>query len=118
MLLGEVQKLLKATVLCGGEDFKDHEVEAVYASDMMSDVLAQVKGRPLLLTGLCNPQVMRTAEMVDISCVVFVRGKCPDEHIIELGQERQLCVMRTDLSMFEACGVLYQAGLCGGDENE
>lgn len=118
MLLEKVQELLQAVVLSGEEYLQTCEVETVYASDMMSDVLAQVKGRPLLLTGLCNPQVMRTAEMVDISCVVFVRGKVPDENIIRLANERQLCVMHTNRSMFEACGVLYKEGMLGGEENE
>ena len=118
MLLIDVQKLLHATVLCGDDYLKNYEVGSVYASDMMSDVLAQVKGNPLLLTGLCNPQVIRTAEMMDISCVVFVRGKFPDEHILELARDGQLCVMRTDLTMFDACGVLYQSGISGGEQVE
>lgn len=118
MLLINVQELLHATALCGEDYLQNYDVKSVYASDMMSDVLAQVKGHPLLLTGLCNPQVIRTAEMVDISCVVFVRGKSPDEHILELAKDGLLCVLRTDLTMFEACGILYQAGLCGGDEIE
>ena len=67
MLLINVQELLHATALCGEDYLQNYDVKSVYASDMMSDVLAQVKGHPLLLTGLCNPQVIRTAEMVDIS---------------------------------------------------
>jgi len=118
MLLKKVQELLHAEVLCGEEVLDSHVVESFYASDMMSDVLAQVKGNPLLLTGLCNPQVIRTAEMMDISCVVFVRGKSPDENTLALAAAGDVCVMRTDLRMFDACGIVYSAGLCGGAEDE
>lgn len=114
MLLKEVQELLEAEVLCGKAMLDEIQIKDVYASDMMSDVLAQVKGCPILLTGLCNPQVIRTAEMMDISCVVFVRGKCPDEHVMKIACDSPLCVMKTDKGMFEACGLLYQAGLHGG----
>ena len=90
MLLREIRELTDAEVLTGQDMIDTYTVKSVYASDLMSDVLAQVKGHPLLITGLCNPQVMRTAEMMDISCVLFVRGKCPDEHVLELAQQEQL----------------------------
>ena len=114
MLLREIRELTDAEVLTGQDMIDTYTVKSVYASD----VLAQVKGHPLLITGLCNPQVMRTAEMMDISCVLFVRGKCPDEHVLELAREQGLCVMRTDRIMFEACGILYETGLYGGEEDE
>ena len=78
------------------------------------DVLAFVKDQPVLLTGLCNPQVIRTAEMMDIMCLVFVRGKRPDEKMIELARERGICLLATPHTMFTACGILYKAGLVGG----
>ena len=119
MLLREIRELTDAEVLTGQDMILFRPPYGDYnASDLMSDVLAQVKGHPLLITGLCNPQVMRTAEMMDISCVLFVRGKCPDEHVLELAREQGLCVMRTDRIMFEACGILYEAGLYGGEEDE
>ena len=113
MKLREVQKLLEARVL-GGEEFLDRQIESCCGSDMMSDVLAFVKDQPVLLTGLCNPQVIRTAEMMDIMCLVFVRGKRPDEKMIELARERGICLLATPHTMFTACGILYKAGLVGG----
>ena len=68
----------------------------------------------MLITGLCNPQVIRTAEMMDIVCLVFVRGKVPDENMIRLADQRDIAMMSTQLPMFSACGVLYTAGLRGG----
>ena len=68
----------------------------------------------MLLTGLCNPQVIRTAEMLDIVCLVFVRGKKPDDAMLEMARERNLIVMATGHRMFSACGMLYSAGLHGG----
>ena len=80
----------------------------------MSDVLAYVKDQSLLLTGLVNPQVIRTAEMMDFVCIVFVRGKRPDPAMIELASEYGIVLLTTRHRMFTACGRLYAAGLEGG----
>ena len=85
MKLREIRGILEATVLCGEESL-DLEVFDACGSDFMSDVLAYVKNQALLLTGLVNPQVIRTAHMVDMKCVVFVRGKVPDASILDLAR--------------------------------
>ena len=113
MTIREVAELLEARWICG-EDDAELEVRFAFASDMMSDVLAFVKDQAVLLTGLLNPQVVRTAEMMDIICIVFVRGKTPDNSITELAKEMNIAVMTTDMRMFEACGTLYENGLKGG----
>lgn len=110
MNLKEVRDILQAEVLCG-EDMLGAEVHSACGSDFMSDVLAYVKNQALLLTGLVNPQVVRTAEMMDMKCVIFVRGKRPDESILELARDRQLVVMATKERMYPACGLLYTHGL-------
>ena len=112
MYLFEIRDTLQATVLCG-EDQLDREVRSACASDFMSDVLAYVKDQGLLLTGMFNPQVVRTAEMMDMKCIVFVRGKAPGPDIVELARERDIVVMRSELRMFIACGLLYSRGLAG-----
>jgi predicted transcriptional regulator len=113
MTARDVQKILGARVLTG-EEFLDREVRSACGSDMMSDVLAFSKDHSVLLTGLCNPQVIRTAEMLDIVCLIFVRGKKPDQTILDMAKERELIVMETGHRMFSSCGMLYQAGLGGG----
>lgn len=112
MYLKEVRDILSADVLCGGEAL-DQEVCSACGSDLMSDALAFVKDQALLLTGLMNPQAVRTAEMLDMKCVVFVRGKRPDEQILALAQNRGIVVMSTPHRMYVACGLLYSAGLTG-----
>ena len=79
----------------------------------MSDVLAYVKNQALLLTGLVNPQVVRTADMVEINCIVFVRGKVPGKDILSLAEEGEIVVMSCPKRMYEACGLLYYNGLRG-----
>lgn len=113
MTVSDIKDLLDARLLYG-EDMIDREVHTACGSDMMSDVLAYVKDQSVLVTGLCNPQVIRTAEMMDIVCLVFVRGKMPDENMLELAAEREISVMTTTLTMFTACGILYESGLRGG----
>ncbi len=107
MTIGKVIELLDAEALTPSIE-PDKEIETICGSDMMSDVLAYVKKNALLLTGLNNPQVIRTAELLDIVCICFVRGKEPTEEMIEMAEECGIKVLRTDLRMYEACGRLYQ----------
>ena len=117
MTVHDIRDLLDATMLAG-KDFAQTEVHSACGSDMMSDVLAFVKDQSVLITGLCNPQTIRTAEMMDIVCVVFVRGKIPDENTRQLAADRDIAVLSTQLPMFTACGILYKAGLRGGTHIE
>lgn len=110
MKLSEVCNLLDAEVLCC-EDGLEGEVKSACGSDMMSDVLAFVKDQSILLTGLVNPQTVRTAQMMDMKCIVFVRGKRPDEAVVSLAEESGIVVMATDYRMYTACGLLYANGL-------
>ncbi len=112
MKLSEVKEILNAKVHTG-EELLERSVDSAFGSDLMSDVLAFVNDRVLLLTGLVNLQVVRTAEMMDISAIVFVRGKCPDESIIELAKSKNMVVMSTDCTMYVASGSLYSQGLAG-----
>lgn len=114
MKVYEIKEILGAEVICG-EEFMDRDVFTACGSDMMSDVLAYVKEQAVLLSGLVNPQVVRTAEMMDMQCIVFVRGKLPDESIVELAKERDIVLMSTKQAMFASCGMLYEKGLRGGE---
>ena len=113
MKVSEIKDILEAEVICG-EDALDRDVYTACGSDMMSDVLAYVKEQAVLLSGLMNPQVVRTAEMMDMQCIVFVRGKKPDESIIELARDRDIVLLSTKYPMFASCGMLYEKGLRGG----
>lgn len=112
MQLSKIKEILDATVLCGIEQL-DREVISACGSDFMSDVLAYVKDQALLLTGLVNPQVIRTADMMEMKCVIFVRGKVPEDSILQLAGERGIVVMTTKKRMYESCGLLYLNGLRG-----
>ena len=107
-----IRELLDAEVLCG-QEYMDREVNSACGSDMMSDVLAYVKDQAVLLTGLVNPQVVRTAEMMDMNCIVFVRSKMPTAEMIELAKDCGIVMLATDKRMYEACGLLYSNGLVG-----
>ena len=113
MNVKDIKEILGAEVICRA-DLLDTPVNAACGSDMMSDVLAFVKEQAVLLTGLVNPQVVRTAEMMDMHCIVFVRGKRPTLDMIEMAEDRDMVMLCTDLEMFTACGKLYGAGLKGG----
>ena len=110
MKISEIASLLNAETVCC-EDCVSHEVYSACGSDMMSDVLAYVKDQAVLITGLVNPQVVRTAQMMDMRCIVFVRDKKPSEDMIELAKEADIVILTTSKRMFEACGLLYCNGL-------
>jgi len=112
MKLREIISILEAEVLAGGENL-DLNILSACGADLMSDVMACVKDSVLLLTGLVNPQVVRTAEMMDIKVIVFVRGKNPGQNIIDLAKEKGITVLATKYPMFIACGKLYSSGLTG-----
>ncbi len=112
MKLSEVRNILDAKVLTG-EEYLEKEVHTACGSDLMSDVLAFVKVEGVLLTGLVNPQVVRTAEMMDIHAIVFVRGKQPEKNILDLANSLDMLIMTTEEPMYIACGKLYGAGLVG-----
>ena len=91
----------------------DVELHSACGSDMMSDVLAYVKDQAVLMTGLINSQVIRTAEMMDMKCVVFVRSKLPTAEMVELAKESGIVLLATSKRLYEACGILYSNGLVG-----
>jgi len=112
MKLIKVKEILDAKIL-KGDNLLEREVLSACGSDLMSDVLAFVKDQSLLLTGLINPQVIRTAEMMDIVAVCFVRGKLPAEEVIELANEKGITILSTELPLYISCGKLYSEGLRG-----
>jgi hypothetical protein len=97
-----------------GEEKAELEVASACGADLMSDVMAFVKDRVLLLTGLVNPQVIRTAELLDIHVIIFVRGKIPGRDMIEMAEESDIILAGTKLPMFISCGKLFEAGLKTG----
>jgi len=110
MTVKEIAEVLDAQWLCCREE-GDRVIHSAFASDMMSDVLAYVQEDTLLLTGLVNSQSIRTAEMLDLPCVVFVRGKNPHRDAIERAKALGIVALSTQYTMFESCGRLYAAGL-------
>lgn len=114
MTINDVKEILNAEVLVG-HDKLDRQVMSACGADLMSDVLAFTKEKTLLLTGLTNIQVIRTAEVADAVAIVFVRGKCPPDNVLELAESMDLPVLLTNLALFQSCGKLYYAGLRNGE---
>ena len=112
MTIADMVKVLNAKVLRGGDKL-DTPVYTACCSDLMSDVLSFVDEKTVLITGLTNPHVIRTSEMLDLKCLVFVRGKVPTADILDSAEEQGLVVITTKLTAFSACGLLYDLGLRG-----
>ena len=112
LTLSEVKNILKADIIVGS-NMLDKTVEAACGADLMSDVLTFVNDKTMLLTGLNNPHVIRTAEMLDVRAIVLVRGKKAGQDIIDMAVERSIVLFSTTHTLYEACGKLYKAGLPG-----
>ena len=110
MNLTEILAILNARVLTDQVPLQKI-VESAYCADLMSDVLSFSVTKSLLVTGLTNAQVIRTAEMADLEVIVFVQGKCPDSQTIKFAEEKHIPLLVTELSMFDTCGKLYERGL-------
>jgi len=112
MTLREIKELLDADILVG-ESQLDREVKTAFGADLMSDVLAFAKPGSLLITGLTNPQVVRTADVLDIAAIIMVRGKKPAPEAIRLAEEMGIPILATKYILFETAGRLYSQGIVG-----
>jgi hypothetical protein len=112
LALAEVQSILKARVLCCEEKMAAQAFSAC-GCDLMSDVLAFTKPGSILLTGLTNSQVVRTAEMLDLKGIVFVRDKQPDDDTIRLAKDCGIPLLSSPFPLYESCGLLFAKGLRG-----
>lgn len=110
MKLSEVLQLTEATLVCG-ENRLGNEVEKAFSSDLMSDVLTIDSDDILLITGLSNPQAIRTAEMADIHFILLVRNKKATDEMVEIARENGMVLMETSFSLYKSSGILYSAGL-------
>jgi predicted transcriptional regulator len=110
MKIKDILKIIDGAFCTEGEPL-DVEIRGGCGADLMSDVLTSIQPQAVLLTGLVNPQVVRTAQMADVSAIVFVRGKCPHPETVELANQENIPIISTPLGMFEVCGRLYKAGL-------
>jgi predicted transcriptional regulator len=113
--IDEIGELIECENVVTMKNF-DHDFDRICAADLMSDVLAFSTPGSLLLTGLRNAQSVVTAHMAEVKAVIYVRGKMPDEAAIKLGEQKGIPLLSTRLSMFEACGRLFDKGLRPGVE--
>jgi len=113
MNLDRVANVLNAEILLKSANWEHVDVEYACGSDLISDVLAFVKNKTILLTGLTNTQLIKTVQVLDIPAIVFVRGKRPSEEFIEAAKQIGLPILLTNYTMYVACGLLYKAGLKG-----
>jgi len=112
MKISQIKDFLKCEVL-SGSDGLDTEITSCLGSDMMSDVLAFAQPKALMITGLTNSQSVRTADIAEAAAILYVRGKKPDQNTLELAKELSIPILSTELGLFEACGILFNAGLKG-----
>lgn len=110
MTIREMADRLQATVYAEPDQL-DIDLTGAFGSDMMSDVLAFANDRDVLLTGLLNSQIVRTAHMLDMSCIIIVRGKTATEEIRTLAKANHIALLETKMTMYEASGRLYEGGL-------
>lgn len=110
MKVKDIVKLLDGKMICG-EEHAEYAIEVAFASDLMSDVLTLKNDHVLLITGLNNMQIIRTAEMSEINCIILARNKKASEEMLELARENGLVIIECRYSVFKTCGLLFEAGV-------
>ena len=110
MKVKEIADLVDGEIV-GSSANDDYEMTTAFTSDLMSDVLRFPMVDTVLITGLCNTQTMRTAEMADLRVVLIGRGKEPDEEMLELAEDNDITIIKSKRSIFQITGLLYNAGL-------
>jgi predicted transcriptional regulator len=115
MKLADIKETLHAEVIVGHEDLNEH-VTAGTGSDLMSDILRGPTSGVLLLTGLNNIQVIRTAVIAGVKAVVLVRGKMPSSEMINHARDHKLPLLSTPFTMYSSCGRLFGKGLRGVEQ--
>ena len=115
MTVTEAVSLLEGQFFTGEDKADSTEIKSACGSDLMSDVMAFVKENVILLTGLVNSQVIRTATLLDIHAVIFVRGKVPSRDMIDMAEDADIILGGTKLPFFISCGKLYEAGIRTGE---
>jgi len=118
MKLREIINLLQADVLAGEDLVDEIEVDSCFSADLMSDVLGRAHANGIMITGITNPQAVRTADIADIKAVCLVRRKLPEAETLALAKQKEIPLFTTKLTMFEACGILYMNGLRGVAERQ
>ncbi|KPL72224.1 hypothetical protein ADN00_15500 [Ornatilinea apprima] len=111
MNVQELIELIEGRLLTTNQNHLDMEIKGGFGADLMSDVLTSIEPEAVLLTGLCNPQVVRTATLADVSAIVLVRGKMVPSETIELANQEGIPLISSEKGMFELCAILYNAGL-------
>lgn len=122
MKINEIEDLIKANIIYQPENY-DIDILYAGASDLMSDVLAflsempnHISNKMVLITGLVNPQSIRTASLTDMSMIVFTRGKTPLQNVIDAAKKTNIAVLVTPLTSYKVCGILYSAGIKSIDD--
>ena len=110
MTIKEICEIVDARIVTG-EEFINADIRHGVAGDLMSDVLTLDADHLLLVTGLSNTQTLRTAEMADITCILFVRGKVVTPEMKEIAEDNDMVLLECRYSMYKAVGMLYEAGL-------
>lgn len=116
--LKDIKELLKADIVWADNDLLEMNIERAGAADLMSDILAFTKSGSLMLTGLINVQSVRTADIAEVSAIIYVRGKKPTEEAIELAKSKRIPLLSTKLHMYEACGILFSKGILGNSDEQ
>jgi predicted transcriptional regulator len=116
MELREIIKIVDGTLLNPQIEMQV-QIRGGIGADLMSDVLAASQPDAILLTGLTNPQVVRTAQMADIRAIIFVRDKKPQAETLNIANQENIPLITSPFGMFELCGRLHQAGLPSFESN-
>lgn len=116
MKISDIAQLIDGEILTHTPK-DDIDIHGAFAGDLMSDVLASIQPESLLVTGLNNPQVIRTALIADVRLVILARGKIPSPETIDLANADELPIISSPLGVFEISGRLMANNIISYEED-
>jgi hypothetical protein len=109
MKLSEIQQKMNFKVFTS--EIFDKDVSGIYISDMVSEVMASAQAGNLLITIQTHKNVLAAANLVDVSGIIFINGKEPDQQVIDLANKAKVSLFGTSENGWQLAGKFYELGL-------
>ncbi len=107
MKLFDLARKIGATILTNSAS-QEMCIDHVYAGDRISDLLNHAGEKTLLVSNLASSQLVRLAELMDVSGLCMVNGHMPDAAVIQAANSHGTVIMVSPVCVYETCGRLYE----------
>jgi hypothetical protein len=112
MTVADIAGLVEGSVI-GPAAAAGRDVRGGYASDLLSDVMANAQDGDAWITMQRHVNTVAVAQLKNLAAIVIVNGRQPELDMVARAAEHEVAIVTTPLSAFEAGGRLFEAGIRG-----